>query len=96
MAIGIAMSLVAVVTLLFALIYALAGLPAAFSIPLFHNTWLGWVAFGGIFLVLALVFGLVGYRLLRGAVKEGKETGQQFKEDAEWLKGLTKRGSSES
>ncbi|MFN2583039.1 MAG: phage holin family protein [Candidatus Dormibacteria bacterium] len=96
LAVGIGFVLTALILLVIGTIEALSGLPAAFSVPLFGNTWLGWVAFGGVFLVLAGVLGFVGTRLLRRSFSKGKQTVDAFKEDAEWLKGLTKRGSSES
>lgn len=96
MAVGIACFLVAAVLLLLFFVEAASAVPAHYSGSIFGNDWLGWVAFGGVFLVLALLLAFVGYRLLRHGVKEGKATQQQLKEDAEWLKGLTKRGSSES
>ena len=96
LAVGIGLVIAALVLLFIGAIEALSGLPAAFSAPLFGNTWLGWVAFGGVFLVAAVLLALVGTVALRRSFSRGKQTMVAFKEDAEWLKGLTKRGSSES
>ena len=78
------------------IIEALSAVPAHYSQPLFGNTWLGWVVFGGLFLVLALALGLIGTMAVLRSFKKGKETVTAFKEDAEWARGLTKRGSSGS
>ena len=96
LAFAIGFFVVAAVFVFMFFIEAVSAVPAHYSRSLFGNDWLGWVVFGLVFLFVAGGLAFVGYRLLRTAVKEGKETTQQFKEDAEWLKGLTKRGSSES
>ena len=95
--------LVAIVLFVFALTFvfvgvieALSAVPAHYSQPLFGNNWLGWVVFGGLFFVLAAVLGLIGTLAVIRSFKTGKETVSAFKEDAEWAKGLTKRGSSGS
>ncbi|MGH7686490.1 MAG: phage holin family protein [Candidatus Dormibacteria bacterium] len=99
-AIRLALALVLFVlalTLLFVgIIVALGAVPAHYSQSIFGNDWLGWVAFGGLFLVVAVALGVIGTRAALRSFRTGKETMSVFKEDAEWARGLTKRGSSES
>jgi uncharacterized membrane protein len=96
MAMAIALFAVALTLLFVGLIEALGAVPAHFSQSIFGNDWLGWVIFGCVFFVIAVVMGLIGTLSLFRSFKEGKETMSTFKEDAEWARGLTKRGSSES
>lgn len=95
--------ILAIVLFVFALTFVFVGVieavsavPAHYSESLFGNNWLGWVVFGGLFFLLALLFGLIGTRAAIRSFKRGKETVTAFKEDAEWAKGLTKRGDSGS
>jgi len=77
-------------------IEALSAVPAHYSQSIFGNNWLGWVVFGGLFLVIALVLGGIGTIAVFRTFKSGKDTVSTLKEDAEWAKGLTKRGNSGS
>ena len=78
-------------------IEALNAVPAHYSESIFGtNAWLGWVVFGGLFFLVAAVLGLIGTMAVFRTLKTGKQTVSTFKEDAEWAKGLTKRGSSGS
>ena len=99
-AIRLALALVLFVlalTLLFVgVIEALGAVPAHYSQSIFGNDWLGWVVFGGLILVAAIVIGVIGTMAAIRSFRTGKETMSAFKEDAEWARGLTKRGSSES
>lgn len=96
LAFAIALFVFALTFLFVGVIEALGGVPAHYSGSIFGNDWLGWVAFGALFFVVAVVMALIGTLSLRSSLKEGKDTMSTFKEDAEWAKGLTKRGSSES
>ena len=93
---ALAFLVVAAVLLLIGTVEALGALPARFSVPLFGNTWLGWAALGGVFIIVALLFALLGTAAARRSFKDGKQTMHTFKEDAEWAKGLTKRSGSGS
>ena len=77
-------------------IQALSAVPAHYSQSIFGNNWLGWVVFGGLFFVIALLLVGIGTFAVFRTFKSGKATVNMFKEDAEWARGLTKRGSSES
>ena len=77
-------------------IEALSAVPAHYSQSIFGNNWLGWVVFGGVFFVVAAILGGIGTMAVFRTFKTGKETVSTFKEDAEWAKGLTKRGSKGS
>jgi len=87
---------VALVLLLIGVTEALGAVPAAFSQRLFGNGWLGWVALGGVIAILAVVLALLGTLAVRRSLSEGKQTVDTFKEDTQWVKGLTRRGSSGS
>lgn len=82
--------------LLIGLIEMLGAVPAQFGPQLFHQNWLGWVAFGALFFIAALLLAFVGNRMRGRAVREGKQTFTTFKEDAEWVKELTRRSGSGS
>lgn len=87
---------IAMPMLFIGLIEALSAVPAHYSQSIFGNNWLGWVVFGGLFFVLAFVLGGIGTIAVFRTLKAGKDTVSTFKEDAEWAKGLTKRGSRQS
>jgi Putative Actinobacterial Holin-X, holin superfamily III len=95
-AIAAALLVVALLLLLFAVIEALGTVPSRYSVQLFGNGWLGWLILGGLFFVLALVFGLIGTLRLRAALRVGKQTLATLKEDSEWVKHLTRRAGSGS
>lgn len=94
--IAVVLLVTAAMLLLIGVIEALGSAPAAFSQRLFGNGWLGWVALGGLLMVLGLLVALLGTLAVRQSLREGKQTVGTFKEDTEWLKGLTRRGSSGS
>lgn len=90
------MFVIAMTCIFIGAIEALSAVPAHYSQSIFGNNWLGWVVFGGLFLGIALVLGGIGTVAVLRTFKSGKDTVSTFKEDAEWAKGLTKRGSSGS
>ena len=96
LAVAAALIGVALMLLLLAVIEALGSVPAAFSVRLFGNQWLGWLVFGGLLLVLGALVGFVGTMRLRSALRVGKQTMTNLKEDSEWLRHLTRRASSGS
>lgn len=95
LAIAIAMIMVAFVFLLIGVIEALGALPSGLTI--LGSEWLRWAALGGIFLILAMVLIFIGQSRARKAIKRGRKNVQAtLKEDAEWLRELTKRSVSGS
>jgi hypothetical protein len=96
MAIATGLVAAALLLLLIAVIDALGALPEAFGPGLLGSSWLGWLALGGVFLVLAIVLGVLGTMRVRRSLSQGKQTVHTLKEDAEWLRGLPKRSSSGS
>jgi hypothetical protein len=96
LAISLGLIVVALVFLLIAVIDALGALPEAFGPGLLGSSWAGWLVLGGIFLVIAIVLGFLGTVAVRRSLSQGKQTVQTLKEDAEWLRALTKRSSSET
>lgn len=87
---------VALALLLVAVIEALGAIPSEFGPRLFHNAWLGWLALGGVLLIVALILAALGTRAVFRSLKEGKRTVVAFKEDGEWLKQLSRRRSNGS
>jgi uncharacterized membrane protein YqjE len=95
LAIAIAMIMVAFVFLLIGVIEALGALPSGLTI--LGSEWARWAALGGIFLILAMVLIFIGQSRARKAIKRGRKNVQAtLKEDAEWLRELTKRSVSGS
>ena len=86
----------AAVLLLIGVIEALGAAPEAVSQRLFGNRWLGWLALGGVLAILAVLLAVLGTLAVRRSLREGKHTVDAFKEDTHWVRGLTRRGSSES
>lgn len=96
LAIAVGLVAAALLFLLIGVIDALGALPEAFGPGLLGSSWLAWLVLGGIFLVIAFVLGVLGTMRVRRSLSQGKQTIQTLKEDAEWLRGLTKRSSSGS
>lgn len=90
LAIAAAMIVVASVFLLIGVIEALGALPSGLGI--LGAEWVRWLVLGGIFLVLAGVLVFIGQSKARKAIKRGRQHIEStLKEDAEWLRELTKR-----
>ena len=88
--IAAAMIMVAVTFVLIGVIEALGALPSGLGI--LGAEWVRWLALGGIFLILAGVLIYIGQRRARKAIKRGRtQVESTLKEDAEWLRELTKR-----
>jgi hypothetical protein len=97
MLVSIALLMVAVLFLLIAVVEALGAVPLTFGPRLFgSNSWLPWLALGGVFLILAVLLGLFGALGMKRAFKNSKGVIDSIKEDVEWAKRLTKRGKSAS
>jgi hypothetical protein len=90
LAIAAVMIIVASVFLLIGVIEALGALPSGLGI--LGAEWVRWLVLGGIFLVLAGVLIFIGQSKARKAIKRGRQHIEStLKEDAEWLRELTKR-----
>ncbi|MGA7987659.1 MAG: phage holin family protein [Candidatus Dormiibacterota bacterium] len=90
LAIAVAMVIVAATFVLIGVIEALGALPSGLGI--LGAEWVRWLALGGVFLILALVLIYIGQRKARKAIKRGRtQIESTLKEDAEWLRDLTKR-----
>lgn len=88
--IAAAMIMVAATFLLIGVIEALGALPSGLGI--LGAEWVRWLVLGGIFLVLAAVLIFFGQSRARKAIKRGRmHVESTLKEDAEWLRELTKR-----
>ncbi len=84
------MILAASVFLLIGVIEALGALPSGLGI--LGAEWVRWLVLGGVFLVLAAVLIYIGQSKARKAIKRGRQHIEStLKEDAEWLRELTKR-----
>src|SRR6202451_745107 len=84
------MIMVALTFVLIGVIEALGALPSGLGI--LGAEWVRWLALGGIFLILAGVLIFIGQSRARKAIKRGrKQVESTLKEDAEWLRELTKR-----
>jgi len=95
LAIAFALIMVAAVFLLIGVIEALGALPSGLTI--LGSEWARWAALGGVFLILAMVLIFFGQSRARKAIKRGRKNVQAtLKEDAEWLRELTKRSASGS
>ena len=93
--IAMVMIIVAFVFLVIALIEALGALPSGLGI--LGAEWVRWLALGGVFLILAGVLIFIGQSRARKAIKRGRmHVESTLKEDAEWLRELTKRSVSGS
>jgi hypothetical protein len=88
--IAAALIMVAAVFVLIGVIEALGALPSGLGI--LGAEWVRWLVLGGIFLVLAGILIFIGQSRARKAIKRGrKQIESTLKEDAEWLRELTKR-----
>ena len=81
--------------LLLTLIFLLGAAAEEIGSVLGHP-WAGWLCIAGLTLVVALVLGGLGYRMLRRAITEGKQVGTTVKEDLEWLSELPRQSASGS
>src|SRR5580704_10102810 len=81
------------------ILMAMAGLGAladGLGTAIFGHAWIGWLVLVGVFLLLTLFLGLLGYRKVRKTIGGGKRTVSNIKEDVEWLKQLTKLDNKET
>ena len=80
----------------FVVVLFLLGAAAEGIGGLLGHPWLGWLIMAGLSLVVALLLAYVGYRLLKGAIAEGKRVATTVKEDLEWVRELPRRSAKGS
>ena len=90
-ALAIALFVVASLMLLLMAVFALAALPERFSSTLVGDSWKGWGLTAAAFLVIAVLFALLGLRVLRRTIGATKTTLAGIKGDAEWVRQLPRR-----
>ena len=76
-------------------IFALGAVPTALAGTAFSG-WVWWLLTAALFLLVAGLLALVGFRSLKRGINRGKTLVGEAKEDVAWLKRLTKRNASES
>jgi len=96
MAVSAGLFVAALVCFILMAMAALGALADGLGSAIFGHAWIGWLVFGGLFLVLALFLGLLGYRKVKKTIGGGKRTVSNIKEDVEWLKQLTKLDNKET
>jgi len=95
--ISVAVLFVAAIFLLIAVVEALGAVPVTYGPRLFGtNSWLPWLALGGVFLILAVLLGLLGALGIKRAVGSSRGVVDAIKEDLQWARRLTRRGKSAS
>ena len=85
----------AAVLALFMIISALGAVPTALAGHVFSG-WTWWLLMAALFLILAALLALVGFRSLKRGIDSGKQLVGEAKEDVAWFKRLTKRNAKES
>ena len=83
------------VFLLFTLIFAFGAVPTVLGGHAF-STWVWWLLTAALFLIVAGLLGMLGFRALRRGIGRGKELVGSVKEDVAWFKRLTKRNANGS
>jgi hypothetical protein len=80
---------------LFMTISALGAVPTVLAGHVFDG-WTWWLLMAALFLILAALLALIGFRSLKRGIGTGKQMVGSVKEDVAWLKRLTKRNAKES
>ena len=94
-AVAIGMFVGAAVFMLFMLVFALGSVPTVLAGHVFSG-WVWWLLMAALFLLVAGVLAVMGFRSLRRGIGRGKELVGSVKEDVAWFKRLTKRNASGS
>jgi len=95
--VSIALLTVSAFFLLIAVVEALGAVPVTYGPRLFGtNSWLPWLALGGVFLILAVLLGVLGAFGIKRAFGNSKSVIDSIKEDVQWARRLTRRGKSVS
>jgi hypothetical protein len=95
LAIAVGLFAGAAVFALFMTISALGAVPTALAGHIFSG-WTWWLLMAALFLILAALLALIGFRSLKRGIGTGKQMVGSVKEDVAWLKRLTKRNAKES
>ncbi len=95
LAIAIGLFAAAAVFALFMAISALGAVPTALAGHVFDG-WTWWLLMAALFLILAALLALFGFRSLKRGIGSGKQLVGEAKEDVAWFKRLTKRNAKES
>lgn len=82
--------------LLFLLVAALGALADGVGGRLLGDAWKGWGILAALFLVAGALLGFRGYRATSRSIATAREAVGALREDATWLKGLTRRDERES
>ncbi len=80
---------------LFMIIFALGAVPTVLAGHVFSG-WTWWLLTAALFLLVAALLALLGFRSLKRGIGTGKQLVGEVKEDVAWLKRLTKRNAKES
>jgi phosphatidylglycerophosphate synthase len=83
-------------TLLLALIFALGALADGLGPALLGASWAGWGVLALVFVAVALLSAWSGYRNVRRSIAGTKDAVGSIKEDVEWVKLLTRRSTKGS
>jgi Putative Actinobacterial Holin-X, holin superfamily III len=94
-AVAVGMFAGAAVFALLMAIFALGAVPTVLAGRIFAG-WTWWLLMAALFLLIAALLGLLGFRSLRRGIGSGKQVVGSVKEDVAWLKRLTKRNAKES
>jgi Putative Actinobacterial Holin-X, holin superfamily III len=95
LAVAIGLFAGAAVMALLMVIFALGSVPTVLAGHAFSG-WVWWLLTAALFLILAAIFGWMGFRSLRRGIGRGKALVGSVKEDVAWFKRLTRRNASES
>jgi Putative Actinobacterial Holin-X, holin superfamily III len=74
---------------------ALGAVPTALAGNVFSG-WTWWLLMAALFLIIAALLALFGFRSLKRGIGTGKQMVGSVKEDVAWFKRLTKRNAKES
>jgi sulfite exporter TauE/SafE len=75
--------------------FALGAVPTLLAGTVFSG-WVWWLLMAALFLLVAGLLALMGYRSLRRGIGRGRQLVGSVKEDVAWFKRLTKRNASGS
>lgn len=93
---AIIMFAVAALVLLLTLVAALGAIADGVGAQVLGGSWRGWGIFAAVFLLVAVLLGYRGYRAIRRSIAGARDAVGSLKEDATWVKLLTRRNGRES
>jgi hypothetical protein len=95
LAIAVGLFAGAAVFALFMTVSALGAAPTALAGHVFSG-WTWWLLMAALFLILAALLAMLGFRSLKRGIGTGRQMVGSAKEDVAWFKRLTKRNAKES